>query len=78
MNDAFKDVPIKSCCTHMGDTLMLNDIRESITFNPKEPKGSKWRFSIMWRDGDLMPLVYCPACGKKIEEIEEETNNESI
>ena len=71
MNDAFKHVPIKLCCTYMDEVLMMNDIRESIAFNPDEPKGSEWRFAIMWGDGDLMPLLYCPACGKKIEEVEE-------
>lgn len=78
MNDAFRDVPIKVCCARMGDTIMLNDIRESICFIPNEPRGSEWRFSIMWRDGDLMPLLYCPSCGKRIEEIEEETTHDSV
>ena len=66
----FDDVPIKVCCKHMGDTIMMNDIRESITFNPKELKGSEFRFMIMWADGDCMPLLYCPSCGRRIEEIE--------
>ena len=72
MNNPFKDVPIKVCCTHMGNTIMLNDIRKSICFIPSEPRGSEWRFSIMWDDGDMVPLLYCPSCGKRIEEIEEE------
>ena len=67
----FENIPIKPCCTYMEDTIMLNDIRESITFNPNEPKGSKFRLMIMWSDGDCVPLLYCPSCGKKIEEEKE-------
>ena len=66
----FDNIPITPCCKYMEDTIMMNDIRESITFNPKEPKGSEFRFMIMWADGDCMPLLYCPSCGRRIEEIE--------
>lgn len=67
----FENIPIKPCCICMEDTIMLNDIRESIIFDSKKPKGSKFRFMIVWSDGDCMPLLYCPSCGKKIEEVEE-------
>lgn len=70
MTVTFENIPIRPCCKYMGDTIMMNDIRESITFDPEEPKGSKSRFMIVWFDGDCLPLLYCPSCGKKIEEIE--------
>jgi len=68
----FENIPIKPCCKYMDNVLMLNDIRESITFDEKEPVGSEWRFMILWKDNDCMPLLYCPSCGKKIEEEEAE------
>ena len=66
----FDNTPIRPCCRYMEDTIMLNDIRESIAFDPNEPKGSKFRFMIVWSDGDCMPLLYCPSCGKKINEVD--------
>lgn len=63
------DLPIKGCCKYMDNVIMLNDIRESIVFDPKERAGGEFRFMLMWRDGDCMPLLYCPSCGKRIEEI---------
>jgi len=67
----FDDIPIDPCCKSMEDTIMMNDIRESIMFDPNQPKGYKFRFMIMWSDGDLMPLLYCPSCGQKVREIDD-------
>ena len=66
----FDNIPIKPCCRYMDGTILMNDIRESITFDPTEPKGSPCRFMIVWRDGDCVPLLYCPSCGKKIKEAD--------
>lgn len=54
------DFKIKICCDAMGDTIMMNDIRDSITMIEDG-------LYIVWSDGDCMPLNYCPSCGKKIE-----------
>ena len=51
---------IKICCNAMDDAVMMNDIREGIL---QDEDG----LFIWWCDGDTMPMVYCPACGKKIE-----------
>ena len=39
---------------------MMNDIREGII----EHEG---QFYIVWGDGDMIPLKYCPSCGKPIK-----------
>lgn len=67
----FDDIPIDPCCKSMEDTIMMNDIRESITFHEDEPKGSPNRFMIVWSDGDCIPLLYCPSCGRKIRELDD-------
>ena len=54
------DVPIEPCCGEMEDAVMLNDIREGVI----EHVG---QFYIVWGDGDMIPLNYCPCCGKLIK-----------
>ena len=66
-----ENIHIKPCCKFMADTLMMNDIRCSIIMDLDEPKGSQERFNIVWSDGDCIPLMYCPSCGKRIEEEDE-------
>ncbi len=70
MDERCKNVPIKVCCNEMANVIMLNDVRESILFFDDEPKGSPDRFQIWWKDCDCTPLVYCPTCGRKVEELE--------
>ena len=62
MNDERLNIRIKICCHDMGDAVMMNDIREGII---QDADG----IYIWWRDGDLMPMNYCPSCGKKIERM---------
>lgn len=60
MTDERLNIRIKICCDAMDEVVMMNDIREGITtINDK--------LYIWWKDGDCMPLNYCPSCGKKIE-----------
>ena len=68
-NTRFENIPLKACCRFMDDTLMMNDLRQSIVFNQDEPEGSMNRFMILWNDGDCIPMLYCPSCGKKVEEV---------
>lgn len=72
----FDDIPIDPCCKSMADTIMMNDIRESITFHEDEPKGSPHRFMIVWGDGDCIPLLYCPSCGRKVRESDDPGDRE--
>lgn len=59
MTDRWK---VGICCDAMGDTIMLNDFRDSLTVIDD-------KLYIVWSDGDCMPLNYCPSCGKKIEMV---------
>lgn len=52
---------IIACCTDMEDMLMMNEFREGVI---QDDDGS---LDIWWKDGDCMPLRYCPSCGRKIE-----------
>ena len=63
MTDEF-NLHIGICCKDMGDLVMMNDIRESAIDIDGE-------FYIWWRDGDLMPMHFCPSCGKRIERLKE-------
>lgn len=54
------DLSIDPCCRDMEDAVMMNDIREGII----EYEG---QFYIVWGDGDMIPLKYCPSCGKPIK-----------
>lgn len=60
MTDEKLNIRIKICCDDMGDVVMMNDIREGLIFHD----GGVY---IWWKDGDCMPMNYCPSCGKKIE-----------
>ena len=64
MTDERLNIRIKICCDDMGDAVMMNDIREGII---QDTDG----IYIWWKDGDLMPMNYCPSCGKKIEKVVE-------
>lgn len=54
------DIRIKICCDDMGDAVMMNEFREGLLLDDEG-------LYIWWKDGDLMPVNYCPSCGKKIE-----------
>ena len=55
------------CCADMEDAMMLNEFRQGIIEDPQlDPL-----HHIVWGDGDMMPLRYCPSCGKKICMYEE-------
>lgn len=71
MDDRCKNVPIKPCCADMEDILMLNDIRESVLFDPDATRQSGHRFMLWWRDCDCTPLRYCPSCGAIIQDVNE-------
>ena len=73
MDDRCKDVPIEACCNDMASVLMLNDIRESILFDPESTMESGFRFMLWWKDCDCSPLRFCPCCGKPIQERKKET-----
>ena len=73
MDDRCENVPIEPCCRYMEDVMMLNDVRESILFNPDETLESGYRFMIWWKDGDCTPLRFCPSCGKPIRELRKKT-----
>lgn len=62
MTDEKLNIRIKICCDAMGDAVILNEFRKGII---QEEDG----IYIWWRDGDLMPMNYCPSCGKKIEKV---------
>ena len=55
---------IRICCDAMGDAMMMNDIREGIIID--EDGAFIW-----WKDGDTMPMNYCPNCGKKMSNSSE-------
>ncbi len=59
MTDERLNIRIKICCDDMGDAVMMNEFREGLILD-----GDLY---IWWKDGDLMPMNYCPSCGKKIE-----------
>lgn len=54
------DIRIRICCDDMGDAVMMNEFREGLLLDDEG-------LYIWWKDGDLMPVNYCPSCGKKIE-----------
>lgn len=54
------DIHIRICCDDMGDAVMMNEFREGMLLDDEG-------LYIWWKDGDLMPVNYCPSCGKKIE-----------
>ena len=53
---------IEVCCDAMGDAVMMNDIRGGII---QDEEG----IYIWWRDGDIMPMNFCPNCGKRIKVV---------
>lgn len=61
MEDPAWSMPIKVCCKEMADAIMMNDIRQGVV---RDQDGS---LSILWPDGDMMPLRFCPCCGKRVE-----------
>ena len=72
MDDRCKNVPIVPCCNDMADILMLNDIRESVLYDPESTIESGHRFMLWWKDCDCTPLKFCPSCGKPIQELKRE------
>jgi len=65
----FRNHPIRPCCTAMADVLSDLDMGKLIVFDPDQPLGSRNRFSILLNGGNCIPLLYCPSCGKMIEEV---------
>ena len=61
MNEEY-DLHIMPCCSDMEEAMMMNRIRQGIieddTLVP-----AHW---IVWNDGDMMPLRYCPSCGARL------------
>ena len=64
MDDPAWIIRIEPCCKEMSDTIMMNDIRQGVV---RDQDGS---LSILWGDGDTMPLRYCPCCGKRVEPLD--------
>ena len=65
MDDSSLALGIEPCCKEMADTIMMNDIRQGVV---EDPDGT---LSIVWPDGDAMPLRFCPCCSKEIRRIPE-------
>lgn len=60
------EIPIEQCCGDMDDAIMMNQFRQGIIYD-RVLDPPLW---IVWKDGDMMPLNFCPACGKPIKIIE--------
>ena len=70
MDDPCWAMHIKICCKEMAGVAMMNDIRQGIV---NVPDGT---LSILWGDGDMMPLRFCPCCGKRLESSEDDPGQE--
>ena len=64
--DTDYEIPIEQCCGDMGDAIMMNQFRQGIPL---------W---IVWNDGDMMPLNFCPSCGKPIRIIEPKVSDNDL
>ena len=63
--DTDYEIPIEQCCGDMDDAIMMNQFRKGIIYD-RVLDPPLW---IVWNDGDMMPLNYCPSCGKPIRII---------
>lgn len=61
MNEEY-DLHVMPCCADMEKAMRMNGFRQGIieddTLVP-----AHW---IVWSDGDMMPLRYCPSCGTRL------------
>ena len=72
--DTDYEIPIEQCCGDMGDTIMMNQIRQGIIYD-RVLDPPLW---IVWKDGDMMPLNFCPSCGKPIKIIEPKVSDNDL
>lgn len=68
------EIPIDQCCGDMGDAIMMNQFRQGIIYD-RVLDPPLW---IVWKDGDMMPLNYCPSCGKPIKIIEPKVSDSDL
>lgn len=72
--DTDYEIPIEQCCGDMEDAIMLNQFRHGIIYD-RVLDPPLW---IMWKDGDMMPLNFCPSCGKPIKIIEPKVSDNDL
>ena len=72
--DTDYEIPIEQCCGDMGDTIMMNQIRQGIIYD-RVLDPPLW---IVWKDGEMTPLNFCPSCGKPIKIIEPKVSDNDL
>ena len=72
--DTDYEIPIEQCCGDMGDAIMMNQFRKGIIYD-RVLDPPLW---IVWNDGDMMPLNYCPSCGKSIKIIGQKVSDNDL
>ena len=68
------EIPIEQCCGGMDDAIMMNQFRQGIIYD-RVLDPPLW---IVWKDGDMMPLNFCPACGKPIRIIGQKVSDNDL